>query len=96
MIDCIFPVQMKLNVKVVPGASRSSIDGWLGDALKIRVAAPAERGRANDAVRDILARTLGIPRSSVRIISGQSSPRKIVEIDEMDDTLLRSLIGDIA
>ena len=41
---------MELEVKVVPGASRSEVTGWLGDSLKIRVAAPPERGKANAAV----------------------------------------------
>ncbi len=41
---------MKLDLKVVPKSSRDCIAGWLGDALKVRVRAPAERGKANAAV----------------------------------------------
>jgi uncharacterized protein YggU (UPF0235/DUF167 family) len=70
-------------VKVVPGSSRSCVDGWLEDALKIRVRAPAERGRANAAVEATLANALGVSRDRVRILRGMTSARKIVEIDDL-------------
>lgn len=72
---------MKLAVKVVPGASRSGIAGWLGNALKVRVAAPPERGRANAAVEALVAGALGVPRSGVRVVTGGASPRKTLEIE---------------
>ena len=71
----------RLELKVVPGASRAGIAGWLGDKLKIRVSAPPERGRANAAVLELLAGALGIPEERVRIVAGTSSARKVVEID---------------
>jgi uncharacterized protein (TIGR00251 family) len=70
---------------VVPGASRDSIAGWLGDALKVRVSAPPEKGRANAAVESLIAAALDVPRSDVRIVSGHGTARKIVEIDRMDE-----------
>jgi len=69
-----------LKVKVVPGASRSHIAGWLGDALKIRVSAPPEKGKANAAVAAVVAAALGLPAGSVAVVSGKSSPRKLVEV----------------
>lgn len=72
-----------LNVKVVPGASRTEISGWLEDTLKIRVAAPPEKGKANRAVERLLAKALGIANQQVRIKAGTESPRKVVEIESL-------------
>lgn len=66
-----------LRVWVVPGASRTSIDGTHGDALKVRVAAPPERGRANRALIEHLEAVLG---TSVTIESGSGGRLKIVEV----------------
>lgn len=84
---------MKLNVKVVPKASRNEIAGWLGNALKVRVAAPPEAGRANDAVEALIAEALGLPRSQVRLIAGAASARKIVEIVGIAERELRARLG---
>lgn len=72
-----------LNVKVVPGASRSEISGWLEETLKIRVAAPPEKGKANRAVERLLAKALGLSHQQVRIKAGTESPRKVVEIESL-------------
>jgi hypothetical protein len=71
---------VELSVKVVPGASRSRIVGPLGDALKIQVAAPPERGRANAAVVELLAEALGVALKQVVVVQGTSSPRKTLRI----------------
>ncbi len=69
-----------LHVKVVPGASRSRIIGLHGDALKVGVSAPPQRGKANQAVIRLLADTLGVRTSQLRVISGGQSPRKTVAV----------------
>ena len=79
-----------MRIKVVPGASRSSIDGWLGDTLKVRVTAPPERGKANAAVERLLAETLRIPRGNARVISGHTATRKVLELDGVSESDLRS------
>ena len=76
-------------MKVVPGSSRSCLAGWLGDTLKLRVAAPPERGKANAAVCELLEQALSLPSGSARVVAGQTSPRKTVEIAGLSDAELR-------
>jgi len=71
---------MRLAVKVTPSAPRDAIAGWLGDALKVRVKAPPERGKANAALEQLLAAALGLAHDRVRVVAGHTSPRKQVEI----------------
>lgn len=63
-----------------PGARRSEVVGRLGDAWKLRVRSAPERGRANDEVIALLARTLRLPARDVRIVSGHASRDKLVEL----------------
>jgi uncharacterized protein (TIGR00251 family) len=63
-------------VKVVPGASRDRIVGVLGEALKIAVASPPQRGKANAAVAALLASALGVDRRAVQLLRGATGPRK--------------------
>ena len=85
------PIQLK--IKVVPGASTTGVAGWLGDALKLRIAEPPEKGKANRAVEALIAEALGRPPGAVRIVSGQRSPRKTVEIDGVSMSDVRRLLG---
>lgn len=84
---------MKLSLKVVPGASKDEITGWLGDSLKVRVRAPAESGRANAAVTKLLAVRLGLHQRAVSIISGSASARKIIEISALSETEIRARLA---
>ena len=72
--------RMRLQVKVVPGASRDEVTGWLGEALKIRVQAPPEQGKANKAVIKILARLLEVPRQQIELVRGAGSPNKVFAV----------------
>jgi uncharacterized protein YggU (UPF0235/DUF167 family) len=65
---------------VIAGARRPAIVGRHGDAWKVRVAAPPERGAANDAVVELLAQKLGLRPPAFRIVSGHRSRDKIVEL----------------
>jgi uncharacterized protein (TIGR00251 family) len=68
----------RIRVKVTPGAGRTEIVGRHGDAWRIRVAAPPERGRATEAALRLLAETLSLPRSSVSVLSGRTAREKVV------------------
>ena len=82
-----------LKVKVVPGSSRTRIDGWLGDSLKIRVTAQPEKGRANAALATVIAGAAGVAPSDVEIVSGHASRRKRVRIDGLTAAELRARLG---
>ena len=82
-----------LTVRVQPGASRERIAGMMGDALKVAVTAPAERGKANRAVEKLLAKTLGLPVSAVRVVGGETSRRKTVRCDGIAPEKMNERIG---
>jgi uncharacterized protein (TIGR00251 family) len=65
---------------VSPGANRPRIVGRHGDAWKVRVAAPPEGGKANDAVLTLLAATLGVPRDDLALASGRTSRDKVITL----------------
>jgi len=75
------PSTTRLRVRVSPGARRTEIAGRHGDGWKVRVAAPPEDGRANEAVLRLLAERLGLPRRAVAIVSGHTAREKVVELD---------------
>jgi uncharacterized protein (TIGR00251 family) len=89
-------IGVKLPIKVVAGSSRTGIAGWLGDTLRVRVAAPAERGKANAAVEALLRKVLGLSAGGVTIVSGSSSPRKIVHIVGLSESEVRRRLADAA
>lgn len=81
----------RLRLRVVPGAAKPGVVGRYGDAWKVRVGAAPERGAANAAVVDLVARTLGVHPRAVRLVSGRGSRDKIVEVEGLppDETEAR-------
>ncbi|MCC6316310.1 MAG: DUF167 domain-containing protein [Gemmatimonadaceae bacterium] len=71
---------LRFTVLVQPRASRTELSGAHGGALRLRVQAPPVDGAANDAVIAFLAETLGIRRRDVRIVAGETSRSKIVDV----------------
>jgi uncharacterized protein (TIGR00251 family) len=71
---------IRIHLKVVPGSRKEGIAGVLGDRLKIRVGAPAEDGRANQAVCEVLAERLGVRERDIVLIAGHRSTEKTVRV----------------
>ena len=73
--------KLELPLKGTPKAPRTGWAGALEDGtLKVRIAAPPEKGKANEELRRFLAEEFGVPQAQVEIVSGASSPRKQVRV----------------
>lgn len=73
----------RLAVKVTPNAGRNEITGIKEGVLQIRVGAPPDKGKANKELVDFLSKTLGVRKSSVIIVKGQTSRNKVITIEGM-------------
>jgi len=74
------PEGTRLRLRVKPGAKRDAIVGLHGGALKVAVAAPPEKGKANRAVVRLLVRALELPSGAVTLVAGESSQDKVVVV----------------
>lgn len=83
-----------LRVRVQPRSSREAILGWRDDALRLAVTAPPVEGEANEAVRRLLARALGVAPSAVSLVHGQRGRDKVVRVEGMTGEELRSRLAD--
>jgi uncharacterized protein len=81
--------RLSVTLHIQPNARKSEIVGLHGDALKVRIAAPAADNRANAALIEFLSETLGAQRSAITIRHGATSRRKVVEIEGGPDLLTR-------
>ena len=86
-----------LRVHAQPGAGRSAVVGRYGDALKVKVAAPPQAGRANEALSALLATELGVKGAQVTLVSGASSRTKRFRIEGLElervDALLDRMLA---
>jgi uncharacterized protein (TIGR00251 family) len=90
------PEGATLKVRVAPGASREGVLGAHGDAIKVAVREPPEKGRANDALTRLLAAALGCRPSDVRVLRGHASRDKVVLFHGIDEAELRARVGRLA
>jgi uncharacterized protein (TIGR00251 family) len=74
------PTGVTINVYVAPRASINKVAGLHNKALKVTLAAPPVDGAANKALLEFLAKTFGVPRTAVSLVSGQASRNKVVQI----------------
>src|SRR6478672_10916282 len=82
-----------LAIKAIPNAPRTEVIGWLGDALKVKVHAPPVEGRANEALCEFLAATLGLPRRAVTLLRGETSRQKVVRIEGLTCDQVKAQLG---
>jgi uncharacterized protein len=83
-LPCMQAVSTRLGLRVAPGSARPGIAGRYGGGWKVRVAAPPEGGRANEAVVRLLAETLEVPRDDVTLVSGHGARDKVVDLAGLD------------
>lgn len=82
---------------MAPRAARSTLGGWMGAVLKVRLAAVPERGAANAALLRLLADALDLPPARLALVAGHASTRKIVDIaglapEEVRERLDRAML----
>ena len=74
----------------MPGSSRSKVDGWLGEFLKIRVTAKPQKGEANEALVALMSDILRVPKKNISISSGASSSKKVLKIRGLSQSEISS------
>ncbi|HWU60887.1 MAG TPA: DUF167 domain-containing protein [Ensifer sp.] len=89
---------VRLSVKLTPNAGRDGVDGAETGAddetlLKARVTAVPEKGKANKALIELLAKALKVPKSSISVISGDTARKKILRIEGDTEEIERRLRG---
>jgi uncharacterized protein len=82
----------RLVIRAQPNARREGFSGWFGDLPKFAVKAAPVDGAANEAFEQAIAKALGLPRRSVRLIGGAASRTKRFEVDGLDRDDLDALI----
>jgi uncharacterized protein (TIGR00251 family) len=81
-----------LAIRVQPRAKRTAVAGEREGAIVIRTNAPPVDGKANTAVRRLIAKRVGVPLSSVRIVRGEASRDKVVHVEGMDAAEVRAAL----
>ncbi len=83
---------LTFSLRVVPRASRSEIVGIHDEALKIRIASPPVDGAANAEIIRFLAKTFGVSKSDVFILSGETSKNKRIKIENLSKSSFEEII----
>ena len=71
---------VKIALKVIPNAPRDEVVGWRGEALTVKVAAPAREGRANRQLHEFLAEVFGVSPVDLTLLQGANSRRKVIHV----------------
>jgi uncharacterized protein (TIGR00251 family) len=87
------PGGVVLTVHVIPRARTAHVAGHRGDALLVRLVAPPVEGAANAELVEVLANALEVPRRAIRILAGERSRRKRVEVTGITVEIAASRLG---
>jgi uncharacterized protein (TIGR00251 family) len=91
-------MRARIAVRLTPRGGRDAVEGWGEDEagrplLKARVSAPPVEGEANAALIKLIAKALGVPRSAVRIVSGEGARVKILAVEGIDEAEARKRLS---
>ena len=91
---------VRISVQVVPKSSKNTLDCIVEDAdgrkwLKVRVTAPPDKGKANEAVQKLLAKAWKIPVSTISIVSGETGRKKVICITGQAEALIEAIINRV-
>jgi uncharacterized protein (TIGR00251 family) len=81
-----------LRVRVTPKSSRDEVVGWFGDELSVRVTAPPDKGKANAAACRVVAKLVGVPKSSVCVARGHASRHKTLTVAGRTDSEVAAVL----
>jgi len=84
--------ELILDIRVIPRASKTQIVGMHDGALKVRIAAPPVDGAANAELVKLLAKAFGVSKSSIEIISGETSKTKRIRISGASETAITAVL----
>jgi uncharacterized protein (TIGR00251 family) len=84
----------RVDIRVIPRASKNAIDGVRDGRILVRVTAAPVEGAANDAVIATIAAALDLPRRAVRVVQGDTSRNKTIEITGLDAATVRARLVD--
>ena len=86
--------KQRLEIRVTPNAGRSEITGWKDGALRVKIAAPPEKGKGNKELIDFLSRALGIRKSAITIVAGRTGRNKTIAVEGMNREEIINKIQD--
>jgi uncharacterized protein (TIGR00251 family) len=82
-----------IGIHLQPGAKRNEIVGFKEGILYVKVTALPQKGQANRALLELMAQTLGIPKSNIEIIRGQSSRSKVISVHGLTGEEVKEILG---
>ena len=84
-----------LEIHLRPGAKKSEVVGFREGVLWVKVAAPPEKGKANDALIELMAKLLSVPKSDLALVKGFTSRQKVIAINGVTAEALREKLTRI-